>query len=162
MPRQRKVKGSRASQAEEDAFNLRSFLPYHIRVFYTDVTSTLSSIYSRDHGLTPSEWRTMVILGDSGKMPATEIVERSSMDKVSVSRAVKKMYGRGLLEKSDNADDGRSSLLSLSGTGRAIYADLIPKMLAAEARMIKNLSEEEIAAFIGTMAKIRNNLQKSE
>lgn len=144
--------------AGELDFSLQAFLPYQIRVFYTDVTTTLSDIYTRDHGLTPSEWRTMAILGLSGNMPAAEIVDRSSMDKVSVSRAVKKMYQRGLLEKTDNEDDGRSSLLSLSATGRTIYQDLVPKMLGAEQRMIDGMSNDEVAAFVATMEKIRRNL----
>lgn len=139
-------------------FSLQAFLPYQIRVFYTDVTTALSDIYTRDHGLTPSEWRTMAILGLGGNMPAAEIVDRSSMDKVSVSRAVKKMYERGLLEKTDNEDDGRSSLLSLSATGRAIYQDLVPKMLGAEQRMTEGMSNEEVTAFVATMERIRRNL----
>jgi DNA-binding MarR family transcriptional regulator len=149
------------SVSDEVRFDLQAFLPYRIRVFYTDVTSTLSEIYIRDHRLTPSEWRSMAILGATGRMPATEIVERSSMDKVSVSRAVKKMHERGLLEKTNNAEDGRSSLLSLSEKGRAIYFDLVPKMLAAEARMFDGVSDEEVSAFISTMAKVRKNLQNA-
>lgn len=140
-------------------FDLQSFLPYLIRVFYSDVTTSLSQIYLRDHQLTPSEWRTMAIIGLEGQLPAAEIVDRSSMDKVSVSRAVKKMYERGLLRKTDNADDGRSSLLSLSKTGSAIYNDLVPKVLGVEARMIEGLTPQEISAFIATMERIRDNLR---
>lgn len=160
MSHERKLKGSQISQVDEVAFDLQSFLPYLIRVFYSDVTSNLQAIYNRDHGLTPSEWRSMSILGATGEMPATEIVERSSMDKVSVSRAVKKMYQRGLLDKSDNADDGRSSLLSLSTKGRAVYADIVPKILAVEQTMKAGLSAVEIEAFTETMAKIRDNLRQ--
>jgi DNA-binding MarR family transcriptional regulator len=140
-------------------FSLQAFLPYLIRVFYTDVTTALSDIYTRDHGLTPSEWRTMAILGLNENIPAAEIVDRSSMDKVSVSRAVKKMYKRGLLVKSENAEDGRSSLLSLSATGRTIYQDLVPKMLGAEQRMIDGMSGADVAAFVATMDRIRKNLR---
>ena len=71
------------------------------------------------------------------------------------------MHERGLLEKTNNAEDGRSSLLSLSEKGRAIYFDLVPKMLAAEARMFDGVSEEEISAFVAIMAKVRKNLQKA-
>lgn len=140
-------------------FDLQSFLPYLIRVFYSDVTTSLSQIYLRDHQLTPSEWRTMAILGLKGELPAAEIVDRSSMDKVSVSRAVKKMYERGLLQKTDNADDGRSSLLSLSKTGSGVYNDLVPKVLGVEARMLDGLTPQEVSAFIETMERIRDNLR---
>lgn len=151
--------GCESSSVGQMRFDLQTFLPYLIRVFYADVTTSLSQIYLRDHQLTPSEWRTMAILGLTGHLPAAEIVDRSSMDKVSVSRAVKKMHERGLLQKTDNADDGRSSLLSLSKAGSTIYSDLVPKVLGVEARMIDGLTSQEVSAFVQTMERIRNNLR---
>ncbi len=159
MSLKQEVKGNSSEEAGAVEFDLQAFLPYQIRVFYTDVTTALSDIYTQDHQLVPSEWRTMAILGLNGNMPAAEIVERSSMDKVSVSRAVKKMYQRGLLTKTDNAEDGRSSLLSLSQTGREVYLDLVPKILAAEKRMFAGMTNEDIAAFVAAMEKVRQNLQ---
>lgn len=149
----------KTSSGGQVRFDLQTFLPYLIRVFYADVTTSLSQIYLRDHQLTPSEWRTMAILGLNRQLPAAEIVDRSSMDKVSVSRAVKKMHERGLLQKTDNADDGRSSLLSLSKTGSAVYSDLVPKVLGVEARMVEGLTSQEVSAFLGTMQRIRDNLR---
>nr|WP_155197683.1 MarR family transcriptional regulator [Roseibium hamelinense] len=137
---------------------MQAFFPYLVRVFYTDVTNALAEIYTRDHSLAPSEWRTMAILGQHGHLRAAEIVERSSMDKVSVSRAVKKMHERGLLEKQNNTKDGRSSLLCLSGEGRAVYDDIVPKVLAAEQRMLAGVLPEDIAAFHRVMRAIRDNL----
>lgn len=61
----------------------------------------------------PAEWRTMAILGSaSGGLQASEIVSRSSMDKVVVSRAVKRMEERGFLTRESNEADGRSFLCS--------------------------------------------------
>jgi len=156
------VEGPAASKAESsDAnFDLQSFFPYQVRVFYSDVTTALADIYTQDHGLTPSEWRTMAILGEDGRMPATEIVERSSMDKVSVSRSVKKMHERGLLEKADNAEDGRSSLLFLSAAGKAVYRDIVPKVLAAEKKMLSGIGAEDFEMFLGVMQQVRNNLTR--
>ncbi|GGB37159.1 hypothetical protein GCM10011316_06570 [Roseibium aquae] len=154
------AEGTPIDQGQADQlFNLQSFFPYLVRVFYSDVTSALASIYTQDHGLTPSEWRTMAILGEHGRMPATEIVERSSMDKVSVSRSVKKMHDRGLLEKADHAQDGRSSLLFLSAAGRAAYRDIVPKVLAVEQKMLTGISEEEFRMFLSVMRKVRDNLK---
>ena len=140
-------------------FNLQTFFPYLVRVFYTDVTRSLSQIYQRDYDMAPAEWRTMAILGSAGQgLQATEIVARSSMDKVVVSRAVKKMEDRGFLIRETNASDGRSSLLSLSASGQQVYLDLLPKILKAEARMLDGLSDGEIDAFVATMNRIRQNL----
>ena len=143
-------------------FVLEKFFPYRVRVFYTDVTNALSEVYQRDYGMMPAEWRTMAILGAaSGGLQATEIVARSSMDKVVVSRAVRRMEERGFLMREANSADGRSFLLQLSDEGRAVYEDLAPKLLAVERKMLQGLGEEEISDFLAVAQRIRNNLATS-
>ncbi|WP_306144547.1 MarR family winged helix-turn-helix transcriptional regulator [Roseibium sp. MMSF_3412] len=140
-------------------FDLQAFFPYQVRVFYSDVTNALSAVYQRDYGMMPAEWRTMAILGaaETG-LQATEIVSRSSMDKVVVSRAVKRMEERGYLKRSTHLEDGRSFLLQLSDEGRAVYEDLGPKLLAVERRMLSGLSEDDIYGFLAIAQRIRDNL----
>eukprot|EP00903_Cladosiphon_okamuranus_P001877 g1875.t1 len=140
-------------------FELETFFPYQVRVFYSDVTRALSAVYQRDYGMMPAEWRTMAILGSSSSgLQATEIVARSSMDKVVVSRAVKRMEDRGFLVRESNEADGRSFLLKLSEEGRAIYEDLGPKLKQVEQQMLDGLTEDEISAFLAVTRKIRENL----
>lgn len=130
-----------------------------MRVFYSDVTRALSAVYQRDYGMMPAEWRTMAILGSATSgLQATEIVSRSSMDKVVVSRAVKRMEERGFLVRESNAADGRSFLLKLSEEGRAVYEDLGPKLKAVEQRMLSGLKEQEIEGFLTVTRRIRENL----
>lgn len=140
-------------------FELETFFPYLVRVFYADVTSALSAVYQRDYGLMPAEWRTMAILGSApAGLQASEIVARSSMDKVVVSRAVKRMEERGLLTRETNAADGRSFLLQLSEEGRAAFEDLGPKLLLVEEQMLAGLTPTEISGFLNVTQKIRTNL----
>lgn len=144
-------------------FDLESFFPYLVRVFYSDVTRALSAVYQRDYGMMPAEWRVMAILGiASNGLPATEIVFRSSMDKVVVSRAVKRLEERGFLRREANAQDGRSFLLRLSEAGLAAYEDLVPKLKAVERRMLAGLSDSEISAFLSVTRRIRDNLSFGE
>ena len=140
-------------------FELETFFPYRVRVFYSDVTRALSAVYQRDYGMMPAEWRTMAILGSaSGGLQASEIVARSSMDKVVVSRAVKRMEERGFLTRESNEADGRSFLLQLSEEGRAAFEDLAPKLKAVEQKMLSGLSAEEIDGFLAVTRRIRENL----
>lgn len=144
-------------------FVLERFFPYLVRVFYSDVTSALSAVYQRDYGMMPAEWRTMAILGAaSSGLQASEIVARSSMDKVVVSRAVKRMEERGHLTRETNSEDGRSYLLQLSEDGRAVYADLAPKLLAVERKMLKGLTEDDIYGFLAIAQRIRDNLAEGQ
>ncbi|MBN9671431.1 MarR family winged helix-turn-helix transcriptional regulator [Roseibium aggregatum] len=156
------INGRDAAVAEPE-FDLELFFPYLVRVFYADVTQALSAVYQRDYGMSPAEWRTMAILGSNAHgLQATEIVSRSSMDKVVVSRAVKRMEERGFLVRETNAADGRSFLLRLSDEGRAVFEDLAPKLKAVERRMLSGLSQADISAFLAVAGRIRANLAGDE
>ncbi|MEP3046035.1 MAG: MarR family transcriptional regulator [Roseibium sp.] len=150
-----------AKQDSGTAFELEQFFRYQIRVFYRDVTQALSAVYQRDYDLSPAEWRTMAILAAAPiGLQAGEIVARSSMDKVVVSRAVKRMKERGLLEREANAVDGRSYLVKLSEKGLAAHDDLVPKLLEVEQKMLAGLDGDKIKSALSVMQKIRRNLEE--
>ena len=142
------------------SFDLQKFFPYLVRVFYSDVTSAISSVYQSEYDMTPAEWRSMVIIGPDNKLTANDIVVRSSMDKVAVSRALARMQRNGWVATHANPSDRRSKLLSLSATGKAIYQELIPQVLGVEKQLLAGISPQQQQQFIDTMARIRANTQQ--
>ncbi len=139
------------------AFELQSFLPYLVRVFYVDVSSKVTSTYETQFDMSPAEWRTMAILRPGRSLSATQIVEKSSMDKVIVSRAVSKLTARGWIKIETNNQDRRSKLLHLSQSGVKVYRTIVPKIQSAEKELLHGLSEDQIETLIVLMAKIRQN-----
>ena len=111
---QRQMAGQPVDSHEPAEFNLRSFFPYLVRVFYRAVSSSVSEVYASRYGLSVSEWRTMAVLGPQRAMSATEIVEQSSMDKVNVSRAIKGLRRAGYLRRDINGDDRRRAVVRLT------------------------------------------------
>ena len=149
-----------ADVGEPLSFDLQKFLPYLVRVFYSDVTSAISSVYQSEYDMTPAEWRSMVIIGPDNKLTANDIVVRSSMDKVAVSRALARMQRNGWVATHANPSDRRSKLLSLSTTGKAIYHELIPQVLGVEKQLLAGISAQQQQQFVSTMARIRANRQQ--
>ena len=142
--------------AAED-FDLQAFFPYLVRVFYAQITTAVSMTYRKEYDISPAEWRSMAIVGPSDSMTANDVVTLSSMDKVSVSRAVARLKKNGLLEISPNRDDGRSKLLRLSAKGRRVHADIALKVLEVEQKLLFGIEEDEKQAFVDTMTKILEN-----
>ena len=139
---------------DQKIFELHDFFPYLVRVFYRDVTTAIASIYQAQFGMTPAEWRCMVLIGPSNKLTANEIVMRSTMDKVTVSRAITRMKRNSWIESHANIADGRSKLISLSSEGRAVYYDLTPQALEMEQKLLRGISEEQKRQFISIMNQI--------
>ena len=133
---------------------LDEFFPFQTRLFYRQVSSALTHVYDSRYGMKPFEWRTMVILGSDGEFTANEIVTRSSIDKVSVSRAITALKKRRWILSKANKNDGRSRLLRLSDAGREAYHDLVPLMLEVEQKLLGVYTQEEVTELRRLMAKL--------
>jgi len=140
-----------------DDFNLSSFFPYLVRVYYRAVSESVSSVYSSIYNLSVSEWRTMAVLGPDHALSASEIVERSSMDKVNVSRAIKGLRNAGYLKRDIDGDDRRRAVLRLTESGTEIFHALVPKVAEVEQQLLKGLSQDDREALIHLMGKVKNN-----
>jgi len=158
-PDNRLIKGSRDLSSDE--FTLHNFFPYLVRIYYRAVSGSVSKVYGSEFDLSVSEWRTMAVLGLYGVLSATEIVERSSIDKVNVSRAIKGLQKRGYLKRDIDGDDKRKAVLRLTAEGRQTYTSLIPMLKAIEGQLLDGLSEEEIDTLIRLMAKVQINAEKA-
>lgn len=141
------------------AFDLSTFFPYLVRIYYRAVSGAVSDLYTTRHGLSVWQWRTMAVLGIHRGLSASEIVEQSSMDKVNVSRAVKSLRQSGLLKRDIDGEDRRRAVLRLTDAGSAIFTDLVPRMLKVEAALLDGLTEDERRTLTHVMAKVRRNAE---
>lgn len=131
----------RAAKTEE--LVLERFLPYRLSVLTNRISGRIARLYAQHFSLTIPEWRIMAVLGRFGAMSSNEIVERTAMDKVRVSRAVALLAGKGRLLRRIDPADRRRVVLDLSPKGRAVYAEIVPLALGVEARLLAPLTADE-------------------
>ncbi|SNZ20489.1 MarR family winged helix-turn-helix transcriptional regulator [Cohaesibacter gelatinilyticus] len=149
-------------QMSAENFDLKSFFPYLVRVYYQSVSGSVGDVYSSLYDLGVSEWRVMAVLAPPQSMSALDIIERSSMNKVNVSRAVARLRKRGFLKQDIDGDDRRRSVLRLTEEGRKVFYDLIPRVKEVERQLLAGLSEEEVRTLISLMARVRENASSLE
>ncbi len=141
-------------------FALDSYFPYQVRIFYRAISQSVTNIYSTMFGLTVSEWRAMAVLGSHEPLSASDIVERSSIDKVNASRAIKGLQKRGLLERQVDPDDGRRAMLRLSPEGQKVFQTLVPLVQALENQLLEGLSATERDTLWELMNRVRMNAEE--
>ncbi|MEM9168643.1 MAG: MarR family transcriptional regulator [Pseudomonadota bacterium] len=73
----------------------------------------------RKDGLLPSDAVMLITLADIEPTPAHALAVRLARHKSQVTRSVQKLEAKGLITRSDLADDGRVRVLRLSPKGRA-------------------------------------------
>lgn len=126
---------------------LDRFLPYRLSVLSNRISQDIAGLYGARFDLSVTEWRILAVLGRYPDLSATEVAERTAMDKVAVSRAVTSLLASGRLKRRLHGKDRRRSVLQLSAKGYRVYDEVAPLALAYERRLLEGLREDELAAL---------------
>ena len=136
------------------ALKLEEFLPYRLSVLASLTSQALSRASAGTGDIGGPEWRILVTLGQFGVMTGKAIGQHSQMHKTKVSRAVALLEGRKLVARRSNRSDLRESLLSLTPSGRALYATLVPDAIALAAEFERAIDPADRAAFERTLRRL--------
>ena len=136
------------------SFVLERFLPYRLSILTNRLSGALADVYAERHNLTISEWRVMAVLGRHSELSSTAVGAYTEMDKVQVSRAIKRLLAAGRLLRRTDKSDSRRSLLKLSAKGRAIYEMIVPEAELFEDDFRDALDDHEWTEFDRLLAKL--------
>lgn len=145
-----------------ELLDLERFLPFRLSVLGNRVTRAVARAYAQRFSMTAPEWRALAVLGRFGAMTPQDLVERTAMDKVRVSRAATRLAGRRLVTRRADPIDRRRAILDLTAEGRAIYAQIVPLALAVEAELVADLSAAERAMLDAAIRKIEARAATTE
>lgn len=135
---------------------LDSYLPYRLSVASNAVSGLIARAYEDRFGLTVPQWRVICVLAEDGGLTQVQIVARTVMDKVTVSRAAQGLSKRRLVTRAENKADGRSHVLDLTAEGRRLYAEIAPLAMAYEAALIAGLSPEDVALLKRLLGRLQS------
>ncbi|MEO6954380.1 MAG: MarR family transcriptional regulator [Polyangia bacterium] len=132
---------------------LDEFLPYRLSVADHVVSQVIERAYAR-HELSAPQWRVIAVLGEADALSQREIVDRTRMDKLTISRAARALAMRRVVLRRDDVSDGRTLRLSLSSQGRRIYDAVIPAALEVEQRIADQLGAGDRKALDKLLRKV--------
>lgn len=122
---------------------LEHFLPYRLSVLSNRLSGAIAESYSRRFGLSIAEWRVIAVLARAPGVSAAEVAERTAMDKVAVSRAVRRLLQNGRIRRETAAGDRRRSMLELTAAGHEVYDCIVPALRRYEEELLGALSAAE-------------------
>jgi DNA-binding MarR family transcriptional regulator len=155
-PRTAAATGATLAGARLDLFR---FVPFRLNRLAAEVSAALAADYQARYGLDIPEWRVLATLGfRRDACSAQYISDCTRTHKSTISRAVTTLLQRKLIERVENAADRREFRLQLTRKGRALYEELIPRLLHREQEILACLSKRE-REVLGTMlSKIEQSL----
>jgi DNA-binding MarR family transcriptional regulator len=142
-------------RAQEGELRLDAYLPYRLSVASNAVSGLIARAYQDRFGLTVPQWRLICVLAEDGGLTQGQLVARTVMDKVTVSRAAQGLLNRHLVARSEHQADGRSHVLALTQEGSGLHAEIAPLALAYEAALISGLAPEEVALLKRLLARLQ-------
>lgn len=148
-----KLKSSRSLQ-------LNRFLPYRLSVLAARVAQKLARQYEEALGLQLPEARVMAVLGSVKPISSNAVVEHTSMDKATVSRAVARLIRLGLLTRKPDPRDRRLIILRFTAKGRRAHAKLSRLALGWEAWFLAELSTTDRKRLDDVLARLSRRLDR--
>ncbi len=140
--------------SERPALTLGAFLPYRLSVLSNTISAAIAETYGSRFGLTLWQWRCMAVIGETPGLAARDVAARTAMDKVAVSRALAGLEALGHVTRDASPSDRRASRLSLTPSGRAVYAEIVPLALAHEARLLAAFDAGEIEQLQSMLSRL--------
>lgn len=116
------------------------------RAFYGDIEAR--------HGITLPEWRVMLTLTRHPGMAAMAVAALWGMDKMAISRAVRRLERRGLVRRTPAAGDRRRWVLELTPEGRRRYRAIEPAATERYREFLKALEPREVAQLRRLLEKL--------
>ena len=114
-----------------------------------------------EHELTHMESKVLRFFAREPGATLSDLVAHSGRDKAQLTRLIRGLRDRGLLDASADEADRRSTRLYLSETGRALHAKLHAIGAALSEQGLSGLSEGEREALHGLLQRVRGNLARS-
>jgi DNA-binding MarR family transcriptional regulator len=129
--------------------------------FYTNRLGVLDR-HVLDTGYSLTEARVIIEIGIMEQCIANNLVDILEIDRSYMSRIIAKLYKDGLLIKKKITLDNRTSLISLTSKGTALYNQLNEKSDEQIVRLVQGLSQKEIKEIHASMLLIQQKLNRLE
>jgi len=146
-------------RVETSRLDLFRFVPFRLNRLAAEVSGALSAEYQQRYGLDIPEWRVLATLGFRHDPCSAQYISHCTRThKSTISRAVTALLQRRIVERVENEDDRREFRLRLTRKGRALYQELIPRLLRREQEILSCLSAKERKALSALLGKIEQSL----
>jgi DNA-binding MarR family transcriptional regulator len=134
---------------------IRELLSYRLHEVANLLSRGAELRYRREFGVSLWEWRTIALLGGATEpLSLSHLAHAAGIHKSQMSRVVSGLAKRKLVVRDANSQDARGVHLTLSKSGRKLYAGLIEAASQRDRAFRGCLTRDEKQAFEAALAKL--------
>jgi DNA-binding MarR family transcriptional regulator len=113
-----------------------------------------NEVIGKQYELSLNEWRVMVVLASHPGCFATDVVDYTGLDKMSISRALGSLAKAKRINRIADSVDARRTHVALSKVGMGLFERIGESAAQREALMFASLSAMEVARLDATLNKL--------
>ena len=110
-----------------------------------------------EHGLNQQQFVVLKEIQALEPVSAQEVCSKLLHEKSNLSKIVNKLVEIGLVEKSDDPSDGRSSLLHVSEKGREVIKTCMDLFESWNTEWLAKLSDQELDHTVNVLDKLKKS-----
>lgn len=109
---------------------------------------------SAKYDLTPVQFGVLTVLADGAIRDQVTVAALVGVDRNTAADVIRRLAGRGLLERPSNPSDKRTKMAKITEAGREMVKTVQPGMITAQFRFVEPLSDEEYRQFMALAGKL--------
>lgn len=141
--------------------HIQDFVTFRLTRLSNALRNNLTKPYLEEFELSLPEWRLLALVNRFTPVRFSELTQRSSMDKGQVSRTLRVMAKRGIVNMKTLKQKGRAAealaapvMVYETAKGRALYKAILPVAQRRQAELLSVLSQTERVALYQTLDKL--------
>jgi MarR family transcriptional regulator, lower aerobic nicotinate degradation pathway regulator len=150
---------ARSAAAKKTAKPVRTsyILDEQIGFILRMVSQRHAAIFAREIGtnLTPTQWAALSKLAETGPCSQNQLGRLTAMDVATIKGVIDRLTARGLTETSQDPEDGRRLLVSLTRVGQQLAEKVAPNALAISKETLAPLDAKEREMLFTLLNKLR-------
>ena len=105
-------------------------------------------------GVTEQKWRVLRVLEELGEVEPTLIASEACLHLPSLSRILKSMEADGLIQRKEDLDDRRKTMVGISKAGRAILTKHAQQSAEIFAQLEARMGKEKLETILDLLEEL--------
>ncbi|WP_337048303.1 MarR family transcriptional regulator [Serratia liquefaciens] len=141
---------------EKHVMHMETFFPYQLAIAAEAFSRQLVAVYGHKYGLMREEWRFLFLLAEASSINSVQLAQRTSLDKVQVSRAANRLEAKGLIVRAVSEEDRRLRHYAITDEGQALFQQVFGEVDARANAILGAMSEPDRQALEIGIAALQN------
>jgi MarR family transcriptional regulator, transcriptional regulator for hemolysin len=138
---------------------LDNSVAYHIRRLARLLRIELNQVLAESPGnLTSEQWIILLQLHNKGQLNQHELTDAVLQDRANIARHLTNLESSGYIHRTQDEEDARRNLVSLTYAGEALIKYLIPIISDLRIRRYQGLSQEDLNQLMKFLQIIEKNV----